>query len=97
MLHPTHQGLADPPICFSSLLSKNKDVDYSPPEVTPFKFFISDSMKDKKYQDNFNVDALLGDKTSVSRVALQRCLGRWSNTTLFLTKVYFLLLICLFL
>lgn len=45
-----------------------------------------DTIKNKKH-DIFNVDSLLNDSTSVSNVALHRCLGRWSNTLLFLSKV----------
>lgn len=91
MLHPTHQGLADPPISFNeTLYKKMEDMDHSSQNITSIiEVQVSESIKDKKYQDNFDVNALLGDKTSVSRVALQRCLGRWSNTTLFLSKVLF--------
>lgn len=52
----------------------------------------SSELDNKKYQNNFDIEALLGDKTSVSRIALQRVLGRWSNATLFMSKVCLLLL-----
>ena len=34
------------------------------------------------------MEALLGVKTSVARVLLQRVLGRWSNTLLLMSKAY---------
>ncbi|KAI1718350.1 HECT-domain (ubiquitin-transferase) domain-containing protein [Ditylenchus destructor] len=92
--YPTLQSLSRPPMQYdevSSVLSKSKDSspagdkDYTPqrPDVIKYALGIG-----PKYQDNFDIDALLGDRTSVSRVALQRVLGRWSNTTLFLSKAF---------
>ena len=94
--HPTLQSFSDPPMRYdevSNVLSRSKESspasrekDSSPqrPDVIKYALGIG-----PKYQDNFDIDALLGDRTSVSRVALQRVLGRWSNTTLFLSKVHF--------
>jgi len=35
-----------------------------------------------------DIDTLFGANTSVSRISMQRHLGRWSNTVLFLSKAY---------
>lgn len=82
---------------FSSATNKITDKEIVVPIDTSFRPNViihsseatSLSKVDEVKESDFDVETLLGEKTSVSRVALQRCLGRWSNTTLFLSRVIF--------
>uniref|UniRef100_A0A915EF78 E3 ubiquitin-protein ligase UBR5 n=1 Tax=Ditylenchus dipsaci TaxID=166011 RepID=A0A915EF78_9BILA len=90
--YPTHQSFARPPLNFKEVLGELTSEGQQPNLLERPNVIVHSSQAstatEAKYQGDFGIESLMGDRTSVSRVQLQKILGRWSNVTLFLSKAF---------
>lgn len=87
--HPTHHSFTIPPAKYEDLMRPTppKPEPSRLPEIEQRPNVIVHS-SDVTASSVFNVETLFGIPTSVARINIQKCLGRWSNTLLFMSKAY---------
>lgn len=98
-----HQSLAPVPSAYSDIIAlmdeekktkilkspaRDKETVQMDTSSRPNVIMHSSEAKLEALKENdLEIETLLREKTSISRGALQRSLGRWSNATLFLSSV----------
>lgn len=89
---PTHHSFANPPSNYENVLRGNikgpETSRVSKPKEAEQRPNVIVHSSDVTNVDNFDLETVFGVPTSVARISLQKYLGRWSNTLLFMSKAF---------